>query len=123
MAIASMLPISMRSLIVFLQKSDTNNFIQPVAGDTVRQVRRVDGVAAAGPIYASSTGNRSNKGHQGFLLAAEPGRAGACHPDHGRVFSHRRLERSGDGCPMWPCRPAFQVGARNDDPFHAGGER
>ena len=74
-------------LIVFLQKSDTNISSSQLQVDTVRQVRRVDGVAAAGPIYTSSTEIEANKGPlKVSLLAAEPGEPGMPSVIAGRVF-------------------------------------
>ncbi|HEY9151967.1 MAG TPA: ABC transporter permease [Anaerolineales bacterium] len=74
-------------LIVFLQKSDYIISSSQLQVDTVNQVRRVDGVAAAGPIYTSTTEIESNKGpFKVSLLAAEPGQPGMPPIIGGRAF-------------------------------------
>lgn len=74
-------------LIVFLEKSD---FIIPssrLETNTVRSVRRVDGVADAGPIYTSNTEIVSlDEPLKVSLLAAEPGRPGMPALIEGRDF-------------------------------------
>lgn len=74
-------------LIVFLEKSD---FIIPssrLEANTVRAVRRVDGVADAGPIYTSNTEIVSlDEPLKVSLLAAEPGRPGMPALIEGRDF-------------------------------------
>ncbi len=74
-------------LIVFLEKSD---FIIPssrLETNTLRAVRRVDGVADAGPIYTSNTEIVSLENPlKVSLLAAEPGRPGMPSIIDGRDF-------------------------------------
>ncbi len=74
-------------LIVFLDKSD---FIIPssrLEPSTVRAIRRVDGVDAAGPIFASTTEIVSSaKPLKVSLLAAEPDQPGMPPVSTGRVF-------------------------------------
>ena len=74
-------------LIVFLQKSDYIIASSQLQVDTVNQVRRVDGVAAAGPIYTASTEIESTKGPlKVSLLAAQPGQPGMPAVLSGRDF-------------------------------------
>src|SRR5512147_2869505 len=64
-------------LIVFLEKSDYIISSSRLETNTARAVRRVDGVADAGPIYTSSTEIVSLKTPlKVSLLAAESGRPG-----------------------------------------------
>lgn len=74
-------------LIVFLEKSD---FIIPssrLETNTLRAVRRVDGVADAGPIYTSNTEIISlEEPLKVSMLAAEPGRPGMPALIDGRDF-------------------------------------
>src|SRR5512135_1698157 len=74
-------------LIVFLEKSDyiiSSSRLEPI---TVRAIRRVDGVAAAGPIYTSVTEIVSaGKPLKVSLLAADPGLPGLPAVLSGRAF-------------------------------------
>ncbi len=64
-------------LIVFLQKSDNIISSSRLETNTINAVRRVDGVAAAGPIYTATTEIVSTKTPlKVSLLAAEPGQPG-----------------------------------------------
>ena len=74
-------------LIVFLQKSDYSISSSQLQVNTVNQVRRVDGVAAAGPIYTSTTEvEASKKPIKVSLLAALPGQPGMPPIISGRAF-------------------------------------
>jgi putative ABC transport system permease protein len=74
-------------LIVFLEKSDYIISSSRLETNTVRTVRRVDGVADAGPIYTSSTEIvSSEKPLKVSLLAAEAGRPGMPVLIEGRDF-------------------------------------
>lgn len=74
-------------LIVFLEKSDYIIASSRLETNTVRTVRRVDGVADAGPIYTSSTEIvSSEKPLKVSLLAAEAGRPGMPALIEGRDF-------------------------------------
>ena len=74
-------------LIVFLQKSDYIVSSSQLQVNTVNQVRRLDGVKAAGPIYTSSSEIESApKPLKVSLLAAEPGQPGMPPVTSGRVF-------------------------------------
>jgi len=74
-------------LVVFLQKSDYIVSSSQLQVDTVHQVRRVDGVAAAGPIYTSTSEIESNRGPlKVSLLAAESGQPGMPPILSGRTF-------------------------------------
>lgn len=64
-------------LIVFLEKSDFQISASRLETNTVRSVRRVDGVADAGPIYTSSAEIVSlDEPLKVSMLAAEPGAPG-----------------------------------------------
>jgi len=64
-------------LIIFREKSDYNIASSRLDATTIRSVRRVDGVAAAGPIYTSSTEIVSTeKPLKVSLLGAEAGQPG-----------------------------------------------
>ncbi len=64
-------------LIVFLEKSDYVISSSRIESSTVRAIRRLDGVEAAGPIYTSVTEIVSSaKPLKVSLLAAEPGQPG-----------------------------------------------
>lgn len=74
-------------LIVFLQKSDYIISSSRLEVNTIRAVRRVDGVAASGPIYTSVTQIVStNTPLKVSLLAAEPGQPGMPVLLAGRAF-------------------------------------
>ena len=74
-------------LIVFLDKSDYSITPSRLDTNTVRTVRRVDGVADAGPIYTSSTEITSlDEPLKVSLLAAEAGRPGMPAILEGRDF-------------------------------------
>ena len=74
-------------LIVFLEKSDFSISASRLDTNTVRTVRRVDGVADAGPIYTSSTEIVSlAEPLKVSLLGAEPGRPGMPKIIEGREF-------------------------------------
>lgn len=74
-------------LVVFLEKSDYIISASRLETNVVRSVRRVDGVADAGPIYTSSTQIVStSKPLKVSLLAAEPGRPGMPPLLEGRDF-------------------------------------
>src|SRR5512139_340944 len=64
-------------LIVFLDKSDYIISASRLETNTARSVRRVDGVADAGPIYTSATEIVSlQEPLKVSMLAADPGRTG-----------------------------------------------
>ncbi|GAB4453637.1 MAG: ABC transporter permease [Anaerolineales bacterium] len=64
-------------LVVFLEKSDFQINVSRLDTGVIRSVRRVDGVADAGPIYTSSTEIVSlDEPLKVSLLAAEPGKPG-----------------------------------------------
>lgn len=64
-------------LVVFLEKSDFQITASRLDTNTIRSVRRVDGVADAGPIYTSSTEIVSlDEPLKVSMLAAEPGKPG-----------------------------------------------
>ncbi len=74
-------------LIVFLQKSDYIISSSRLESITVRAIRRVDGVEAAGPIYTSTTEIMSSaKPLKVSLLAADPGEPGMPPISVGRAF-------------------------------------
>jgi len=74
-------------LIVFLQRSDKIISSSRLEINTVRSVRRVEGVADAGPIYTSTTEIVSTqKPLKVSLLGAEPGHTGMPPLVEGRVF-------------------------------------
>jgi putative ABC transport system permease protein len=74
-------------LIVFLEKSDYIISSSRLETGTARAVRRVDGVADAGPIYTSSTEIVSlEEPLKVSLLGVEPGRPGMPEILEGRVF-------------------------------------
>jgi putative ABC transport system permease protein len=74
-------------LIVFLEKSDYIISSSRLETNTVRTVRRVDGVADAGPIYTSTTQIVSlPEPLKVSLLGAEPGRPGIPVIIEGREF-------------------------------------
>ncbi|HLO31042.1 MAG TPA: ABC transporter permease, partial [Anaerolineales bacterium] len=74
-------------LIVFLDKSDYNISASRLETNTARAVRRVDGVADAGPIYTSSTQIVSlEEPLKVSLLGAEAGRPGMPAIIAGREF-------------------------------------
>ncbi len=74
-------------LIVFLEKSDYIISSSRLETNTARSVRRVDGVADAGPIYTSSTEIVSlPKPLKVSLLGADPGRPGMPQILDGRAF-------------------------------------
>ena len=74
-------------LIVFLEKSDYQISASRLDTNTIRSVRRVDGVADAGPIYTSSTEIISlNEPLKVSMLAAEAGRPGMPAILQGRDF-------------------------------------
>jgi putative ABC transport system permease protein len=74
-------------LIVFLQKSDYSISSSQLQVNTVNQVRRVDGVAAAGPIYTSTTEiEAAKKPVKVSLLSAIPGQPGMPPVISGRAF-------------------------------------
>jgi putative ABC transport system permease protein len=74
-------------LIVFLEKSDFIISSSRVETNTARTVRRVDGVADAGPIYTSTTQIVSlPKPLKVSMLGAEPGRPGMPAVIEGREF-------------------------------------
>ncbi|MEW6286737.1 MAG: ABC transporter permease [Chloroflexota bacterium] len=74
-------------LIVFLEKSDFQISASRLDTNTIRSVRRVDGVADAGPIYTSSAEIVSlDEPLKVSLLSAEPGRPGMPPLIEGRDF-------------------------------------
>jgi putative ABC transport system permease protein len=74
-------------LIVFLEKSDYIISSSRLETNTARTVRRVDGVADAGPIYTSTTQIVSlPKPLKVSMLGAEPGRPGIPAVIEGREF-------------------------------------
>ncbi len=74
-------------LIVFLEKSDFQIAASRLETNTIRSVRRVDGVADAGPIYTSSAEIVSlDEPLKVSMLAAEPGRPGMPPLLEGRNF-------------------------------------
>jgi putative ABC transport system permease protein len=74
-------------LIVFLEKSDFSISASRLDTNTARTVRRVDGVADAGPIYTSTTQIVSlEEPLKVSLLGAEPGRPGMPKIIEGREF-------------------------------------
>ncbi len=74
-------------LIVFLEKSDFQIAVSRLDTGVIRSVRRVDGVADAGPIYTSSTEIVSlDEPLKVSLLAAEPGKPGMPPLLEGRYF-------------------------------------
>ncbi len=74
-------------LIVFLEKSDFSISASRLDTNTARSVRRVDGVADAGPIYTSTTEIVSLPTRlKVSLLGAEPGRPGMPKIIEGREF-------------------------------------
>ena len=74
-------------LIVFLEKADYVISSSRLQTNTVRAVRRVDGVADAGPIYTSSTEIISlDEPLKVSMLAAEAGRPGMPTVTEGRDF-------------------------------------
>ena len=74
-------------LIVFLEKSDYIISSSRLDTNTVRAVRRVDGVADAGPIYTSTTQIVSlSTPLKVSMLGAEPGRPGMPKVIQGREF-------------------------------------
>ena len=74
-------------LIVFLDKSDYVISSSQLQVNTVNQVRRVDGVRAAGPIYTSTTEiEAAGKPLKVSLLAAEAGQPGMPPVISGRAF-------------------------------------
>jgi putative ABC transport system permease protein len=74
-------------LIVFLDKSDNIISSSRLEFNTVRSVRRVDGVADAGPIYISTTQIVSTQSPlKVSLLGAEPEHSGMPALIEGRVF-------------------------------------
>jgi putative ABC transport system permease protein len=74
-------------LIVFLEKSDYIISSSRLQTNTVRAVRRVDGVLDAGPVYTSTTEIISlQEPLKVSLLAAEPGRPGMPAIVEGREF-------------------------------------
>jgi putative ABC transport system permease protein len=74
-------------LIVFLEKSDYQITASRLDTNTIRSVRRVDGVADAGPIYTSSTEIVSlDEPLKVSMLAAEPGEPGMPPLLEGRDF-------------------------------------
>jgi putative ABC transport system permease protein len=74
-------------LIVFLEKSDFQITASRLDTNTIRSVRRVDGVADAGPIYTSSTEIVSlDEPLKVSMLAAEPGKPGMPSLLEGRDF-------------------------------------
>src|SRR5512141_1150095 len=74
-------------LIVFLEKSDFSISASRLDTNTARSVRRVDGVADAGPIYTSTTQIVSlEEPLKVSLLGAEPGRPGMPKIIEGREF-------------------------------------
>jgi putative ABC transport system permease protein len=74
-------------LIVFLEKSDFIISSSRLETNTARSIRRVDGVAAAGPIYTSSTEIVSLEDPlKVSMLAAEAGRPGMPSIVEGRDF-------------------------------------
>lgn len=74
-------------LIVFLEKSDFNISSSRLDTNTIRSVRRVDGVSGAGPIYTSSTEIVSlDEPLKVSLLAAEAGNPGMPRIIEGRDF-------------------------------------
>jgi putative ABC transport system permease protein len=74
-------------LIVFLEKSDFQIAASRLDPNTIRSVRRVDGVADAGPIYTSSTEIVSlNEPLEVSMLAADPGHPGMPPLIEGRNF-------------------------------------
>jgi putative ABC transport system permease protein len=74
-------------LIVFLEKSDFQITASRLDTNIIRSVRRVDGVADAGPIYTSSTEIVSlDEPLKVSMLAAEPGKPGMPSLLEGRDF-------------------------------------
>ena len=74
-------------LVVFLEKSDFSISASRLDTNTARAVRRVDGVADAGPIYTSTTEIVSlEEPLKVSLLGAEPGRPGMPKIIEGREF-------------------------------------
>ncbi len=74
-------------LIVFLDKSDYIISSSQLQVNTVNQVRRIDGIKAAGPIYTSTTEIESGKKPlKVSLLAAEAGQPGMPPVISGRAF-------------------------------------
>lgn len=74
-------------LVVFLEKSDFQITASRLDTNTIRSVRRVDGVADAGPIYTSSAEIVSlDEPLKVSMLAAEPGRPGMPPLLEGRDF-------------------------------------
>jgi putative ABC transport system permease protein len=74
-------------LVVFLEKSDFQITASRLDTNTIRSVRRVDGVADAGPIYTSSTEIVSlDEPLKVSMLAAEPGKPGMPPLLEGRDF-------------------------------------
>jgi putative ABC transport system permease protein len=78
-------------LVVFLEKSDFQITASRLETNTVRSVRRVDGVADAGPIYTSSAEIVSlDEPLKVSMLAAEPGVAGHACPSRRQGLPRRR---------------------------------
>jgi putative ABC transport system permease protein len=74
-------------LVVFLEKSDYQITASRLDTNIIRSVRRVDGVADAGPIYTSSTEIVSlDEPLKVSMLAAEPGKPGMPPLLEGRDF-------------------------------------
>lgn len=74
-------------LVVFLEKSDFSISASRLDTNTARAIRRVDGVADAGPIYTSTTEIVSlEEPLKVSLLGAEPGRPGMPKIIEGREF-------------------------------------
>lgn len=74
-------------LVVFLEKSDFSISASRLDTNTARAVRRVDGVADAGPIYTSTTEIVSlEEPLKVSMLGAEPGRPGMPKIIEGREF-------------------------------------
>ena len=74
-------------LVVFLEKSDFSISASRLDTNTARSIRRVDGVADAGPIYTSTTEIVSlEEPLKVSLLGAEPGRPGMPKIIEGREF-------------------------------------
>ena len=74
-------------LVVFLEKSDFQITASRLDTNTIRSVRRVDGVADAGPIYTSSTEIVSlDEPLKVSMLATEPGQPGMPPLLEGRDF-------------------------------------
>ncbi len=107
-------------LIVFLEKSDYSISASRLETNTVKAVRRVDGVADAGPIYTSNTEIVSlPEPLKVSMLGVEAGRPGMPSIVEGRDFRGGEAREAVMDRNV-ALRSDIQIGDDHSDPLHSG---